>query len=368
MHTPRIRLPVMEISKHHCNLFEMTEYDACQSFFVADTGSTYGTFILSAAASAASLQLSHIPTSSFDRLSDAKKASTPRRIFHGDLLRVAKTTFEVHIHTSPHLSCDRCSLNEAASNEIKLVADAAIKRSVPRTSGLSTSEATASSDGARYVSGGLRGKGDRRLDAETERRRRMAELQSSYLSAGQVRGDLSTSRPSPPPDDGADRPTYKDRAAQRRALHVPDGGRAAGDRQSSLRQDSHASVSIPTMSSGPLRNDSASKARLSSQPIQSLGDDNRGYQLYKQWYSPAPLDSEHSPAKEGELVLPAVMEGRAGIGSRPLIDPHERQRPGQDDHKPGCDGQASNWKVKLEQSKRRRWEEAQELASHGDDP
>ncbi|PWN18305.1 hypothetical protein BCV69DRAFT_81441 [Microstroma glucosiphilum] len=360
----------MEISKHHCNLFEMKDQDGTPSFFVSDTGSTYGTFVLPAAA-AANSGASHISTSSFDRLSDAKKASTPRRLNHCDLVRVAKTTFEVHIHTWPYLSCDRCSLNEAASNEIKTIATAAARSSMPATSEDSSSTVTATPDSARYVSGGLRGKGDRRLDAESERRRQMAELQSSYLSASQNKRERPTSarssptvgpRPSPGPEGGAPRPAYRDRAAQRRALHVSESGDMAGHRQGPSRQRSYPTTSAPSTPGAGLRIDSESKTRLEAQPIQPLGDNNRGYQLYKQMYSSSQSDPESGPVREGKLVLPTVMEGRAGIGSRPLVDPHEQQPHQMESREAQHRGQASDWKLRLDQSKRRRWDEAQELA------
>lgn len=211
----------MEVSKHHCNIFSMSDPASAgqaSGFFVSDSGSTYGTHILPAREATTALQAASpdsLRTSAFKRLSEPKQASAPHPLQHGDLLRVAKTTFAVHIHSSPYFSCKECSLNEAGSNEIRLVSASTSKpeSGTNQSSSQKTAKQTAAEE-ERYLTGGLRGSGDRRIDARTARKRQLQELQSYYLDddqvarAGQTGGSASVG--------SANRP-YHDRAAQRRA-------------------------------------------------------------------------------------------------------------------------------------------------------
>lgn len=74
---PRIRLADLEVSKTHCHLFFLQSGETNEfGFAISDIGSTHGTFVLSNS-TLEEEDLSSLPTSSFQRLSPSKKASSP---------------------------------------------------------------------------------------------------------------------------------------------------------------------------------------------------------------------------------------------------------------------------------------------------
>ena len=126
--TRRLRLPSMEISKHHANLH-------CSSrtpivYYITDTASTHGTYVCrrNRATPLAPGQRSDEDT--FVRLSDAKRVSRPHALQHLDLVRLgASTTFEVHLHADAH-SCAVCTASTESEISLEPGASAA-KRSKP---------------------------------------------------------------------------------------------------------------------------------------------------------------------------------------------------------------------------------------------
>ena len=84
--TARLRLPSMEVSKHHANLFSTSR--APIRFSIADTGSMHGTYVRRRA------------STSYERLSPPKHASRPWTLEHLDVVRIGvqSTEFEVHLH------------------------------------------------------------------------------------------------------------------------------------------------------------------------------------------------------------------------------------------------------------------------------
>ncbi|CAO1635819.1 unnamed protein product [Sympodiomycopsis kandeliae] len=177
----RIRLPVMEVSKHHSNLFSMTDPISFEEqFYIADTGSTYGTFVLSSD-ERTSQPVTHLRTSSFHRLSRAKQSSPPFQIRHKDLIRIAKTTFEVHIHSWP-FSCSECALDGQGDEIVTTPATEAETPSSTKERNTKKSESANAAHTSSYLSGGVRRSGDRRIDTEADRRREMRSLRDFYLN------------------------------------------------------------------------------------------------------------------------------------------------------------------------------------------
>lgn len=95
-------------------------------------------------------------------------------------------------------------------------------------------------------------------------------------------------------------------------------------------------------------------------PPQALGADNKGYQMYSRF-----IDSGSGPASSlssSAISYGQAVEGRAGIGSRPLRDAHVDTQAGSqgwgtdraDDTRGGI-----SWKERKEVSRRRRWEDLQ---------
>ena len=104
--TPRLRLPSMEVSKHHANLFSTSR--APIRFSIADTGSMHGTYVRRRA------------STSYERLSPPKHASRPWTLEHLDVVRIGvqSTEFEVHLHDKE--ACDRCAVGLDGQNELSL--------------------------------------------------------------------------------------------------------------------------------------------------------------------------------------------------------------------------------------------------------
>lgn len=126
--TSRLRLPSMEVSKHHANLFSTSRSPI--RFSVADTGSMHGTYVCRRGCPTSADSLAAIPSTSFERLSPAKHASQPYTLEHYDLLRIGvqSTVFEVHLHPHAWDVCEKCAVQTDGANEISLAPLAGAKR------------------------------------------------------------------------------------------------------------------------------------------------------------------------------------------------------------------------------------------------
>lgn len=191
----------MKVSKHHCNVFCGDGGDeeaasaaaaaaAASRFYIADTGSTYGTFVRRS------------NSQSYHRLSPAKQSSPPFELFQGDVVKVDKTTFEVHIHPWP-FSCSQCALDEGGHGEIPLSAtETAVSINAPPTNyslqkpssaaaivSAPSSQSPPPQPAKAYLSGGSRRSGDRKLDASSDHRQEMKSLRDWYLKRGAATAD-----------------------------------------------------------------------------------------------------------------------------------------------------------------------------------
>lgn len=302
----------MRVSKHHCNLFETTETGdddddySQQTFHVSDTGSMYGTYLLSHNDLKAGRfdEHSRIPTSAFQRLSEPKKMSQPASLRHGDLLRVGATTFEVHVHAWP---CDRCSINTQGSNEIPLFAKAA--KSDASVPGSTTSDRRSQTGDSTHASQNYN-RGE--ADSQAQRRKQLAELRSSYLSQSSKVTQSSFAAASK-------KASYVDRAAQRRARQPAEFVDASFERS---RQDVAAQDAVskpPVMSTYPSLDDHTHPATESTLNTES----NIGHRLFSHMRAGAtnPSDEINRPP----VVAARNATPRAGLGSQTLQDAHEAE-------------------------------------------
>ncbi|KWU42985.1 hypothetical protein RHOSPDRAFT_10769, partial [Rhodotorula sp. JG-1b] len=101
----RIRLRELAVSKSHATLFWTVVVGGYWA--IVDNASTHGTFVRAEG------------EKRFVRLSEAKVASVPHRLYHLDSIRIGSTTFSVHIH--PSFACSVCSVASDSSNLIPLV-------------------------------------------------------------------------------------------------------------------------------------------------------------------------------------------------------------------------------------------------------
>lgn len=311
----------MEISKHHANIFLMSSEDpvhgagrsqsATPKFAIADSGSTHGTFVrhrLASGISVSAQESAALPTSEFQRLSAAKKASAPRLLKHLDLLRFGGTTFEAHCHAKWPWTCSDCTLNSTGTNEITLYAEDSKTKATASNSATSSGPALSSSFAA------TRGSGDRKVDTEVERRKQMKSLRSTFLGKAKVPKVVESSTSNSVPlgartgSGSAQNQAYIDRAAARRSLHVgnPPGLSMKSSAQHLAEGPAERVedvITVPTSASVP------------------LNASNRGFQLFQKMG--AGLDSASrspsgSPGPQGGPVMATATEGRAGLGSRPL--------------------------------------------------
>lgn len=257
-YTPRLRLPSMEVSKHHANIFSNSREPYV--FSVADTGSTHGTFVCRRGRPTAASALAQVPSNVYQRLSEAKQASQPFALQHWDLLRIGQqsTTFEVHLHDTPYDVCDKCAIQEDGRNEISLapLAGASSVRGAAAPSVLRPSTSQ-----------------QKRRQMESERRSRLKALRHACLA-----------RVEPGPAAAS---TYRDRAAVRRELH-----------------DGAAPMPPPSTAT-----------TTESAPSRPLGADHVGYQMLARMAS-----SSETPLPTQAPVVPRVAAGRAGLGSTGLLD------------------------------------------------
>lgn len=240
IYTPRIRIPVMEVSKHHANMFcdvsTATGPDVQPDFFVTDTGSTHGTFVHRRPLESLPIgtaDLARIADSEFVRLSPPRHASTPYRLEHLDIVRFGPHAFEVHLHWPPR-ECDVCA---AAHDEMIDLDTAARPAAQPQATGVFARSAR-----------------ERKQMVERERRERLDAIRQSYGPAEKRR-------------KGA----YRDRAAVRRSIPAPRAPPPA--------------------------------------PVPQEAPPSVGYKLL----------AKMGGATGGDVPLPRVASGRAGLGSMALV-------------------------------------------------
>ncbi|KAF9266621.1 hypothetical protein L218DRAFT_896792 [Marasmius fiardii PR-910] len=106
---PKIRLREMEVSKLHATIYWDGSWNR---WGIVDMGSKHGTFLRSTSGASTD----HVSRGT--RLSSARAASIPKRLYHLDEVTMGSTTFIVHIHADG-LPCIECS-PEHAENEIPL--------------------------------------------------------------------------------------------------------------------------------------------------------------------------------------------------------------------------------------------------------
>lgn len=261
--TARLRLPSMEVSKHHANIFSNTRGPIYYS--ISDTGSMHGTYVCRRGKPTAASALAAVPTSQFVRLSEAKHASTPYDLQHWDLIRIGvqSTTFEVHLHSSPWEVCDKCAVKEDGTNEISVAPLAQPSRPAASST---QADAIPSSHPSRHS----------RWQVEQDRRKRLRALKHAILPMP----DKQAATTAPPS-------SYRDRAAVRRTMQPP----------SSVPRSQHVSDTIPTTPSKP----------LDAQHV--------GYQML------ARMAKESDTTMPTQApVVPRVATGRAGLGSTGLLD------------------------------------------------
>jgi len=255
--TPRLRLPSMEVSKHHANIYSNSRVPIRYS--VSDTGSTHGTFVCRRDRPTSPSELAALPDSFFERLSQSKHASQPRDLHHYDLLRIGLqcTVFEVHLHGTAWDVCDRCAISPDGLNEIPLAPLAEKQAS-------STSHPPAH----RHSSG--------RHQVQADGRKRLHQLKKAYFPP------VHSTELAP-----REASAYRDRAALRRT-----------------KQPGQGPPAPPAPPSPPV-----------SAPSAPLGPDHVGYQLL------AKMAQESGAAVPAQApIVPRVATGRAGLGSSGMLD------------------------------------------------
>lgn len=295
IYTPRIRLPAMEVSKHHANIFPLPSRQGQYTFAITDTGSTHGTHLMPSPPDS----LDPLPPlSAYERLSAPKQASKPRLLRHMGLLRTGETVFQIHQHGASRWasSCEGCSLSQDGSSEIPLLAPS-------RKSDQGPTQLTESNT-SKYAS--ERGLGDRKLNSEMARRQAMEELRRSHL------GGTASAVKAPNADHHA--PNYVDRAAVRRDRLGWGGG------SSSPRPD--VEVRPPSAAKQTQRAPSAPASQRTAQ----LDADSRGFRMFAAMFSSSSDDfNPDQPAyvPTSDPVMARGTDGRAGLGSKRLLDVEE---------------------------------------------
>lgn len=260
--TPRVRVKEMEVSKTHALVYFGTRgreprhgRDVApepEGWWILDLGSTLGTYV------------AHKGEEKATRLSEAKHASPPYELLHGDKLTIGTTTFAVHIHDD--WPCSECQFS--GNVQIKLDDGGQDVEPEPEPAPL----------------GPAAKRGQRHL----ERKLAMAKLRDSLL--------------------GEERPKrkhegYVDRSAQRRKLHPPSPPRvseansiAIGPRKGHGTHS--ATISAPP---GPSKAARAMLAKQGWTPGSGLGKDGAG---------------------RAEALETTLRAERAGLGARGQVADH----------------------------------------------
>lgn len=274
-YTPRLRLPSMEVSKHHASIFAIfrkSQPDLSPCFSVTDTGSTHGTFVYRPEKEHPKpihpSSVHRIPEKAFYRLSPAKHASRPFHLQHLDVIRfgIQSNLFEVHMHGNAWASCPACQLSPDGVNEISLT---------PQARTAFDKDPSKLQVGKKDASKLKGSKHQMHLDS----RKHLKALKDMYV------------KPIALTHNSVDeRPMYRDRASVRRERF-----------QDLSEAPSTPSRSEPTVSATPAPLDAS----------------NVGYRLLAKMANGAARIPDQAP------IAPRVGAQRAGIGSTPMIDATE---------------------------------------------
>lgn len=381
-HTARVRLPAMEVSKHHANIFPVgSESSKSQgapraAFAITDTGSMHGTYILAANSAPSTKDGDSLPSlTAYERLAPPKKASAPRLLEHHSLLRVGCTVFQVHYHAHHAnvwtLSCSECAIREDGSNEIPL--HSAGKGSGSQSTGQAQHVTSSTSASAQRASHALQSSGDRKIDTEALRRQAMKELRDQHLR-GVDEAQRAVASPSSSITAASLPATkYVDRAAARRArvgfahgvgvgeAHLaPKDARPEAKSARDLRALPAASMSLPP--------------EKQEQPIRLDDASNRGFKLFAAMGGARGVGTEaqekketpSAPSASGRDDAPATViawgvEGRAGLGSKRLLSVEELASRERQEHRTAQRYPYDADEVRARQ--RRRFEEADQRPS-----
>ncbi|KAJ3143506.1 nudix hydrolase-like protein [Geranomyces variabilis] len=292
---------------------------AVDCFFVADAGSTYGTFV------------------NETRLSKPKTSSQPHRINHGDVLTIGSTKLAAHIH--PEWPCDGCRVSSSST----------IINTEPRGKPDPASTANSANIAAGPAIGDKKGgKGKTALEAERlqELRRLRREALGGPAPGGAATTGMSGSRGGENENESGgdhdahmqERPKwgkrqkrgaalaagYVDRAAMRRQMHgldmsiVPDsrmdgGGRGGGyNNHGSRRNDTGSQHYRPHDQHEPQH--AQQEARTIDTPLTHAEPTNVGSRMLQKmgWTAGQGLGA----AGDGRVEPVAVSQrmGRVGLG------------------------------------------------------
>lgn len=288
--TARIRCPSMEVSKHHANIFQMGKEGGRNSsrdvfFAVADTGSTHGTFLL--LDSPPGLTVDALPPiTAYQRLSPPKQASIPKTLRHLSLLRVGQTVFQAHLH-SGWTSCKDCALSEDSSNEIPLL----IKEKKDTVTSKGDDEAMQTSKAAQ--NGPIR--------KVVPIKQAIRNLKTRHLGE-------ATAIPSETSSSSEAKKQYVDRAAARRA------------RGGVVQVAAPTSSSLPSVPAAMIASPAVPSTSIISEPAAKLDASNRGFQMFSSMSSKS---EAKLAATSHEPIFARGVEGRAGLGSKRLLDVQE---------------------------------------------
>lgn len=318
---PRIRLADLEVSKTHCHLFFLQSGETNEfGFAISDIGSTHGTFVLSNS-TLEEEDLSSLPTSSFQRLSPSKKASSPFFLNHLDLIKVGNTLFRVHIHES--WSCKDCSLNSEGTDEIQLHQPSSQQNSkvAEPSSSNQIDQSNNYQDQRRF--------GDRKLDSEAHRRDEMKDLKAKW--GGKQNGNAGSGN-------------YTDRAAVRRSKN--------GNLPSTLTSASNSASK--TFSTGPLSRTSVSPPDSTPAPLDSS---NKGYRLLAQM-----TGESGGKGRLGKELVQGNQMGSSGLGYRQLevLGEEESRKKRKKKQAPRQNEPSYIYSAQVKKSARRRYEEIEQ--------
>lgn len=219
-------------------------------WFVSDLGSTLGTYV------------AHPGEEDATRLSEAKCASRPYALRHGDRLTVGRTTFSVHIHGD--WPCAACQLSGNAQIDLE---EGRLRAKAPFEDASFELDTFAMS-----------GNGTRKGRQALKRRREMDALRGNLLgeedAAPKVRAAAAG---------------YVDRSAQRRRLHPP-----SPPRHRDREREEAPVVAGPAAPAGPSEAARKLLAKQGWSEGQGLG---------------------RTPGR-AEPIVPVVRSERAGLGTR----------------------------------------------------
>ncbi|GAA5863668.1 hypothetical protein JCM3774_001208 [Rhodotorula dairenensis] len=311
----RIRLRELAVSKAHATIFWTTDPQIEEKggyWAIVDNASTHGTFVRADG------------EKRFVRLSEAKVASVPHRLYHLDSIRVGSTTFAVHIH--PSFACSVCSVASDSSNLIPLV---------------TTGSSKDNSDSQVFLT-------KTKEQKEQDRREQMAGLKAQFLKPPVKGGASPRSRDAPNAANGREssalapasvaqsappaKATFVDRAAARRQRDIG----ASIPLPAHRKQPASSSVaSASPFFTVPGATASATAAAASSaapsKPADPFASDSRGAQLLSKLAGGRTNGSQSGQGGvsggssqlgtliEARTTMGGPGERRAGLGSKELV-------------------------------------------------